>query len=45
MQELKHLNTASATYYLKDNGNIKVHITLNNPKINIDFFALAGIKY
>lgn len=25
--------------------NIIKSLTLNNPKINIDFFALAGIKY
>ena len=34
MRELKHLNTANETYYLKDNGNIEVHITLNNQKIS-----------
>mgnify|MGYP007099300850 CR=1 FL=1 len=34
MRELKHLNTANETYYLKDNGNIEVHITLNNSKIS-----------
>ena len=35
MRELKHLNTANETYYLKDNGNIEVHIKLNSSKTSL----------
>ena len=34
MRELKHLNTANETYYLKDNGNIEVHIIQKNHQKN-----------